>query len=88
MGQGTADYWLLKINDTGLIQWEKCYGGTNNDQCEAMVVTSDSGFIMAGTSFSTDGQVTGNHGETDYWVVKVSSTGILQWQKALGGSSV
>ena len=42
---------------------------------------------MAGISASTDGDVTGNHGNNDYWIVKLNSTGNIQWQKSFGGSN-
>ena len=44
------------------------------------------GYIIAGSSDSVDGDVGGNHGDFDYWVVKLDSNGILEWQKSYGGS--
>src|SRR4030095_9983452 len=47
--------------------------------------TSDGGFISAGESYSTDGDVTGNHGASDYWIVKTDAIATIEWQQSLGG---
>lgn len=83
---GGNDYWIVKTNDTGTIQWQKCLGGSGNDNVYAIIQTTDGGYIVAGNSFSTNGDVTGNHGADDYWVVKTDSVGSIQWKKSLGGS--
>ncbi|PIF47677.1 putative secreted protein (Por secretion system target) [Chryseobacterium sp. 52] len=84
---GGSDYWIVKLTSTGNIQWEKSLGGNNSDDASSIAQTTDNGYIIAGTSSSNNGDVTGNHGDTDYWVVKINSAGVLQWQKSLGGSS-
>jgi uncharacterized delta-60 repeat protein len=84
---GSSDVWVVKLSSTGSLQWRKCLGGTNSDGASSIQPTPDGGYIMAGSSQSTDGDVTGNHGNADTWVVKLSGTGSLQWQKALGGTS-
>src|ERR1043166_1928767 len=68
------------------IEWNYSFGGSKDDIPTAVISTSDDGFVIAGYSNSTDGDVTGNHGENDYWIVKLNNLGILQWQKSLGGS--
>ncbi len=86
-GHGSYDYWVVKLSRTGSIQWEKTYGGSDQDLANCIQQTTDGGYIVAGRSRSTNGDVTGNHGMDDYWIVKLSSTGALQWQKSFGGSS-
>ena len=81
------DYWLVKLSDTGSIQWEKCYGGSDDDNAGSIIQTADSGYIVVGYSYSTDGDVTGNHGNYDCWVLKLSDTGGIQWGKCYGGSN-
>ena len=83
---GNSDYWVVKLNDTGNIQWQKCLGGSSYDYGNSVQQTTDGGYIVAGFSGSNDGDVSGNHGATDYWVVKLDTEGIIQWQKSLGGS--
>jgi Ig-like domain CHU_C associated/SdrD B-like domain len=83
---GYADYWIVKLNETGQIQWQKCFGGTDFDVPNSIQQTSDGGYIVAGCTWSNDGDVSGNHGARDVWIVKLNGTGSLQWQKCLGGS--
>src|SRR6476659_6468485 len=68
------------------IQWQKTLGGSGSDGAYSVKLTSDGGYIIAGVSYSSDGDVTGNHGDYDYWIVKLNSNGTIQWQKSMGGS--
>jgi len=76
----------VKLNASGSIEWQRSLGGSNNDFARSIQQTTDGGYIVAGYSESNDGDVTGNHGSLDYWVVKLDSTGNIVWQKCLGGS--
>jgi hypothetical protein len=71
---GAIDSWLIKINDTGDLIWQQTYGGTKDEQAFAIDNTTDNGFILAGYSWSTDGDVLGslNRGKNDFWIVKLS----------------
>jgi hypothetical protein len=84
---GNSDCWIVKLNYNGILQWQKCLGGTDDDHANAIVATTDDGCIIAGFSESNDGDVNGNHGNSDYWIVKLDSIGNLQWQKCYGGSN-
>ena len=83
---GGGDFWVVKISANGAIEWQKCYGGSNDELAYDIRQTVDSGYVVAGRTNSNDGDVTGNHGGGDVWVVKISSTGVLQWEKCIGGS--
>jgi len=85
---GDFDYWVVKLSSTGAIIWQKTLGGTGSDNAYSIRQTTDGGYVVAGTSNSNDGDVTGNHGDFDYWIVKLSSTGSIIWQKSLGGSGI
>ena len=82
---GGDDYWVVKINDTGTIQWSKCYGGSGQDYAASIIQTYDGGYAVAGYTYSTNGDVTNNHGNEDYWVVKLNDTGAIQWHRCYGG---
>lgn len=83
-----SDYWVLKLNATGGIQWQKSYGGSGIDWATSLSLTNDGGYIIAGNIQSNNtGFVTNFHGASDGWVIKLDSTGGLVWQKTLGGSS-
>ncbi|MDR2457283.1 MAG: hypothetical protein LBD41_02230 [Clostridiales Family XIII bacterium] len=86
VNQGKSDFWIVKIDSQGTLQWQKSFGGTAVDVARSIQITSDGGYIIAGSSSSNDGDVTLNHGENDYWIVKLDSNGTLEWQKSLGGS--
>lgn len=85
---GSYDYWIVKLDNAGDIQWQKSFGGTDEDNAYSAKQTSDGGYIVAGRSRSVDGDVTGNHGNFDYWVLKLNSSGNIQWQKSFGGSGL
>ena len=69
------------------IQWQKTVGGSFDDFGFNIHETVDKGFIVAGITNSNDGDVTGNQGDYDCWVVKLNSQGTIQWQKTLGSSN-
>ncbi len=83
---GARDFWIIKIDGSGNLIWQKTLGGSGDDGSKSVEATADGGCIVTGTTESNDGDVSGNHGTRDYWVVKLSSTGSLQWQKCYGGS--
>lgn len=85
--QGKSDFWVVKTNPRGILQWQKTYGGSDDDKCNYIERTGDGGFILAGHTKSTNGDITSNHGDDDYWVLKIGSKGELQWQKTYGGTS-
>ena len=69
------------------VDWSRTYGGSAFESFRDVVATSDGGYVSVGTTRSANGTVTGYHGETDAWVVRVDATGALLWQRALGGTS-
>ena len=80
------DFYVVKLNGLGNVVWEKLLGGSNSDLAYSIQQTSDGGYIVAGESSSVNGNVTGGHGASDMWIVKLSETGNLMWQKSIGGS--
>ena len=85
---GFEDCWIIKLDSSGTLQWENTFGGSLDERAYAVEQTSDGGYIAGGYTKSNDGNVTGNHGDYDFWVIKLNSAGILEWQKSLGGSSI
>ncbi|HRB25958.1 MAG TPA: T9SS type A sorting domain-containing protein [Bacteroidia bacterium] len=85
--QGDYDYWVLKLDPTGNIQWQNTIGGSINDQLYSIQQTIDGGYILGGWSNSNiSGDKTENSQGTDYWVVKLDASGNIQWQNTIGGS--
>ena len=83
---GDYDYWILRLDATGDTVWTKCYGGSRNDWAYDIRQTSDGGFIVAGYASSTDGDVGGNHGDSDFWILRLNAAGDILWTKCYGGS--
>ncbi|MFM9949626.1 MAG: T9SS type A sorting domain-containing protein [Saprospiraceae bacterium] len=84
--QGDGDCWVVKIDAVGTIEWQRTLGGSDTDWARAIHQTTDGGYILGGQTESNDGDVSGNHGNEDFWIVKLSATGAIEWQKALGGT--
>ncbi len=83
---GISDAWVVKLDREGNIQWQRALGGSGFDHATSITTTSDGGYIFTGSTSSNDGDVSGNHGGGDVWVVKLDREGNLLWQRALGGS--
>ena len=86
-GFGNLDYWVVKLDHEGTIEWQKVFGGTYLDELRSIEQTFDGGYIMGGYSNSSD---TGNKSERnvgvgDYWVLKLDDKGEIEWQKTIGG---
>lgn len=83
---GGLDYWVLKLDTEGVLVWETSLGGSGFDIAQSVEQTGDGGYIVGGYSESVDGNVAGNYGENDYWIVKLDALGNLVWETNLGGS--
>lgn len=88
VNKGAADLWLIKISDDGDLIWNQTIGGSNFDVPRSIRTTLDNGFIIAGSSRSSDGDVNTNQGQNDAWVVKTDNAGGLVWEKTVGGSEI
>jgi len=84
--KGSQDCWFLKLDATGEILWSKTYGGFDFERVYSVKPTVDGGYIAAGYTRSNDGDVSGNHGGTDIWVLKLDTLGELQWKTCYGST--
>jgi len=83
------DLWVLKLDKCGTIQWEKSFGGRGYESARDIVQTADGGYMVLGETNSTDGGVIAGYGGTkDIWLLKLSASGNLEWQKRYGGSGL
>ena len=84
--RGNMDYWVVKLNKEGIIEWQKTYGGQYADLLRSMEQTTDNGYILAGYSNSPiSGEKTDDtKGMGDYWIIKINDTGEIQWQNTYG----
>jgi hypothetical protein len=79
------DVWVAKLDAAWNIEWQRCLGGSQADfgyqgfEC-------GNGYMVVAYAGSNDGDVSGNHGDLDYWVVRLNMAGEIVWQKTIGGT--
>jgi predicted secreted protein len=78
-GAGSYDFWLIKTNSSGDMQWSQTYGGTGYDEAFSVVQGNDTGYAVAGYTNSYGA------GAADAWLVKTDSSGNMQWSQTYGG---
>ena len=85
---GVVDYWIVKTDSVGNKQWDKRFGGTDEEQFYSLYQTTDGGYILGGYSESgiSGDKTQPSWGVTDYWIVKTDSIGNKQWDKRFGGT--
>ena len=75
-----SDIWVLKLSSEGDVEWQKTYGGNDSDGASSIQQTMDAGYIVVGNTNSFGA------GSIDFWILKLSSTADVEWQKTYGGS--
>ncbi|MEI8279410.1 MAG: T9SS type A sorting domain-containing protein, partial [Bacteroidota bacterium] len=85
---GYGDIWIVKVDDTGKLQWQRSYGGSDDENASTIIAAQEGGYTFSGWTVSADSMVTGHHSYgSDYWIVKIDTTGVIEWQKDMGGSN-
>jgi len=79
LGASDADFWLAKTDSAGNMEWNKAYGGGDNDHARGVVQTNDEGYAIVGATKSF------GEGQNDFWLVKTNSTGNMEWNETYGG---
>lgn len=81
---GGEDLWVVRIDDLGNVLWDRTYGRSEFEEGHRVVVTTDGGFLIGGTSYTP---LSGyNNGQSDYQLWKLDANGDLVWTKLYGGS--
>lgn len=95
---GGQDFWILKLDENGNLQWSKTLGGSDDEGALAwgdsrmfstgQIRQTSDGYILACSTRSLDGDAAGNHGGADGWLVKLDNSGNMVWQKCIGGTKL
>ncbi|OZV70957.1 hypothetical protein [Winogradskyella aurantia] len=90
---GLQDYWLAKLDSNGQITWQKSFGFAGTDSGISVIQTNDQGYLITGildvTASGGQGSTSRNlnrHAGGDYWVLKLSGQGDLEWSHYFGGN--
>ena len=78
-GAGWYDFWLIKTDSYGNMQWNRTYGSASEDRAYSVVQTSDGGYAITGFAYAPGG------GYPDFWLVKADPYGNMQWNQTYGG---
>jgi hypothetical protein len=86
--RGLEDYWIVKLDSTGSLQWEKTIGGDRTDRLKAIRAVPGGGFLLLGLSNSgISGEKTAESWNSfDWWIVETDSLGKPVRQQVVGGS--
>jgi hypothetical protein len=83
-----GDYWAVKLDANGILEWSRYFGGNFTDTSYAACQTQGGDYIIIGSSDSNDIDISNNKGTYDFWIIKISSEGNLIWEKSYGGSEI
>lgn len=87
--RGSTDYWIVKINGEGEVEWDEAFGGAEDDFLREAIPLPDGGFFLAGFSNSgmTGDKTQNSRGNSDFWVLRLHADRSIAWQKTLGGNA-
>lgn len=87
--RGNLDYWVIKVDSQGEMEWQRTLGGRYADILKTVVETPDGGYLLGGISNSPQSgdKTDKNLGEFDFWIVKLDEKGETEWQRTMGGEA-
>ncbi|MCG7856713.1 gliding motility-associated C-terminal domain-containing protein [Flavihumibacter sediminis] len=84
-GNKGVDIWVVKVDGSGKLVWQKSFGGTRDELAFGMETTRDGGYLICGRIESGGSEPLCTNGDRDIWVIRINGSGEMLWQKALGG---
>lgn len=84
--KGDNDWWIVKLDKNGVLEWQRDYGSSKFDQAWAVAPTGDSGYLVTGIVMAGDSDVSTFIGLADLWLIKLDSKGRIMWQKTYGST--
>lgn len=83
---GNIDAWLIKLDSNGIVEWQRCSGGSGVEEIRSIRQTMDNGYIAIGYTTSSDGDVAVPIGISAIWVIRFDALGAILWERTFGGS--
>ena len=72
---GGLDVWVVKLDTSGIIIWEKIFGGTANDWGAYLLYLENGNILAFGSTHSSDVDVNINYGYLDFWIFEITTDG-------------
>ena len=85
---GEYDSWVVKLDNLGIIEWEKCLGGDDGDISYSIQQTTDGGYITVGSTRSSFKGDSGNNRTRNAFIAKLNDLGTIEWQKSIEQGSI
>ena len=87
--RGNGDIWVVKLDVNGILEWQRRFGGNENEGLSTIQQTADGGYILGAISMSGASSYKSepNYGDFDYWIVKLDANGTRVWDRSFGGSA-
>lgn len=81
---GIGDYWIIKTDELGAIEWQNTYGGSGDNQLYVIHQTEDEGYIVGGNT-NSPGALTTKGGSvqsgSDFWLLRLDTKGEVVWSE-------
>lgn len=84
---GSYDFWAVKVDNQGVLQWEQNYGGTQIDEAYKIIKTNNNNYLIVGDTRSEDEDISNTFGAADVWAITISEDGNLINQNSYGGEN-
>lgn len=85
---GEVNIWLVKIDQSGNLLYEKTFGGSIGEASYGIFPSSDGNYYILGVAYSSDGDISYDPYPTsnDFWIIKIDGEGNIIWDKIVGGN--
>jgi len=82
LGSDSGDFWLIKTDSVGSVQWSQNFGGPGGDSGESVLQLSDGGYLIAGQKYVNPKT------NWDAWLIKTNENGVEEWNHSYGGDQI
>jgi hypothetical protein len=79
-GAGDDDAWVIKVDLSGDLLWDRTAGGSGFDMPSCIAASSSGGYVVGGFTFSF------GNGYRDFWLFKIDDSGSVLWSSTVGRS--